>query len=67
MLKDLLGSNKITSVLKNKFGNFVLQKAISFIKLDENLKNEIKDNISKKLNISNNKDKVKLSTLLEML
>jgi hypothetical protein len=53
--------------LKNKFGNFVLQKAISFIKLDENLKNEIKDNISKKLNISNNKDKVKLTTLLEML
>jgi len=67
VLKEFLGSNKITSVIKNKFGNFVLLKAITFIKMDENLRNEIRESVSKKINISNSKDKVKFTSLLEML
>jgi len=67
ILKDLFTNNKITSLVKNKFGNFVIQKAISFLNNDETLKNEIMETLNKKLNVSNGKDKAKISQLLEML
>jgi len=44
-----------------------VNKAISFIKSDDSLKQEIIENLMKKLNGSNNKDKAKISTILEML
>jgi len=66
-LKDLFLSSKVSSLVKNKFGSFVVNKAISFVKNDESLKQEITENLLKKLSTSNKKEKDKISNLLEML
>jgi hypothetical protein len=48
-------------LLKNKYGRFVLQKIIKI--LDSNIKNDIKMKISK-LELTNNKDKIRIKKLL---
>jgi len=66
-LKELYTSNKIITMMKNKFGVFVYKKGLSFIKKDETLKSEIKEGLVKNIGTASSKDKVKLSTILEML
>jgi len=67
ILKELFFNPKISSLLKNKFGNFVVQKALKLVKADETLKIEIKESLNKKLVNSNLKDKQRITTLIEML
>lgn len=55
---------KITNLFKNKYGNFVLHKALLLLKLED--KAELKDLVVKKYNNAFNKEKSKYCDLLEL-
>jgi hypothetical protein len=65
MIRELFNTTKISSLLKNKYGNFVLQKAIQIMNKDE--KNEIKDYIAKRITLTSNKEKARLNSLMEII
>jgi hypothetical protein len=65
MIKELFNSTKISSLLKNKYGNFVLQKAIQIMTKDE--KREIKDYLIKRISLTSNKEKARLNSLIEII
>jgi hypothetical protein len=52
-------------LLKNKYGNFVLQKAINLMNSD--VKKDVKEFLTKKININGSKEKTKFNILLELL
>jgi hypothetical protein len=64
-LKELFSTAKIASLAKNKYGNFVLQKAISL--LNEEKKKALKEEIVSKLKVSSSKERARLSKLMEIL
>ncbi len=53
------------SLLKNKYGNFVLQKAINTMSTEE--RKELKEYLIKKVSITSNKEKARISSLLEII
>jgi hypothetical protein len=65
MIKELFNPGKISSLLKNKYGNFVLQKAIQVMGNQE--KKEIRDYLNKKVSYSSNKEKIRLSCLIDII
>lgn len=65
MTKELFNASKISSLLKNKYGNFVLQKAIQVMPEDE--KKEIKDYLAKRVLSISNKEKARLNSLIEII
>jgi hypothetical protein len=65
MVKELFNAGKISSLLKNKYGNFVLQKAISVMTKDE--KKDIKDYLAKRVSFTSNKEKARLTSLIEII
>jgi hypothetical protein len=65
MIKELFNASKISSLLKNKYGNFVLQKAIQVMSRDE--KKEIKDYLAKRISLTSNKEKARLNSLIEII
>ncbi len=65
MIKELFNAGKISSLLKNKYGNFVLQKAISVMTKDE--KKEVKDYLAKRVSFTSNKEKARLTSLIEII
>ncbi len=65
MINELFNTAKISSLLKNKYGNFVLQKAIQIMSVDE--KRDIRDLLSKKISLTSNKEKVRLNSLLKII
>jgi len=64
-IQDLFNFSKISSLLKNKYGNFVLQKAIMV--MSENEKKEIKDYLLKKISLISNKEKARLKGLINII
>jgi hypothetical protein len=64
-VKDLFNFLKISSLLKNKYGNFVLQKAIMIMTSTE--KKEIKEYLVKKINLISNKEKARLKGLIDII
>ena len=65
MVKELFNTSKISSLLKNKYGNFVLQKAIQVMTKEE--KKEIKEYLIKKISLTSNKEKARLNSLIEII
>jgi len=65
MIKELFSTGKISSLLKNKYGNYVLQKAIQVMSTEEKV--EIKQDLSKKVTFSSNKEKSRLSALIDII
>jgi len=65
MLKELFNSTKIASLIKNKFGMYVLQKAIDTMKPEE--KAEIKEHLSQKINLTSKQEKSRLMSLIDLL
>jgi hypothetical protein len=65
IVKELFNASKISSLIKNKYGNYVLQKAISILHPEK--KREIKEDLLKKVNVTSNKEKVRLKTLIDCL
>jgi len=65
MLKDLFNSTKIASLIKNKFGMYVLQKAIDTMSVEE--KSEIKEHLTQKINLTSKQEKSRLVSLIDLL
>jgi hypothetical protein len=65
MNKELFNASKISSLLKNKYGNFVLQKAIQVMSIEE--RKEIKETLAKKVIFTSNKEKARLNSLIELI
>ena len=65
MIKEIFNPFKISSLIKNKYGNFVLQKAIYVLTNEE--KKEIKEELMKKVSFNSNKEKMRLISILEFL
>jgi hypothetical protein len=65
LVKELFNPGKISSLLKNKYGNFVLQKAIQVMSNEE--KKEIRDYLAKRVSYTSNKEKARLSSLIEII
>jgi hypothetical protein len=63
--KELFNNEKISSLFKNKFGNFVVQKAIKC--MNENEKQVIKEDLVKHIEIASVKEKARLCKLMEIL
>ena len=65
MIKEIFNTSKLSSLLKNKYGNYVLQKAIQMMSQGEKI--EIKDHLIKKVIFSSNKEKARLNDLIDMI
>lgn len=65
MLKELFNSTKIASLIKNKFGMYVLQKAIDTMQKEE--KAEIKEHLCQKISITSKQEKTRLISLIDLL
>ena len=65
MIKELFNTAKISSLLKNKYGNYVLQKAIQIMSIEEKI--EIKDYLIKRVSFTSNKEKARLNSLIEII
>lgn len=64
-IKDIFNFSKISSLLKNKYGNFVLQKSILIMTTQE--KKDIKEYLIKKVNLISNKEKARLKGLIDII
>jgi hypothetical protein len=60
----MFNSPKISNIFKNKYGNFVLHKALLLLKPED--KAELRLNVLKKLNNAFSKEKSKFNDLLEL-
>jgi hypothetical protein len=65
MINDLFIPNKLSTLLKNKFGSFVLQKAINFMSSKD--KEEVRNTIVNKIDISSTKEKNRINSFLNLL
>jgi len=63
-IKDIFNYSKISSIVKNKYGNFVLQKSIMVMSQQE--KDEIKQYLTKKISIASNKEKTRIQSLIDL-
>jgi hypothetical protein len=61
---EMFNNSKITNLFKNKYGNFVLHKALQLLKPED--KADLKELVMKKLNNAFNKEKSKYNDLLEL-
>jgi hypothetical protein len=62
---EVFNCNNFILLLKNKYGNFVLQKTVSLMSVDD--KKEIREFLSKKVNVNGSKEKAKLNQLFEQM
>jgi len=65
MIKEIFNTSKLSSLLKNKYGNYVLQKSIQIMSNEE--KCEIKEHLMKKVTFSSNKEKARLNDLIDII
>jgi hypothetical protein len=60
-----INTSNFLIILKNKYGNFVIQKAI--IRISPNDRLELKDYLNKNVNINGGKERSKFNAILELL
>jgi hypothetical protein len=60
-----MNPNKILSMLKNKYGSFVLLKSVAYLNSSE--KEEMKTFIQNKINVTSSKEKTRINSFFEML
>lgn len=65
MISELFSPIKFPNLIKNKYGGFVIQKAILF--MSNNEKQETKRIITTKLDVTSNKEKSRLEAFLKLL
>ncbi len=65
MVKELFNASKISSLLKNKYGNFVLQKSIGVMTEEE--KKDVRDYLARRVVYTSNKEKARLTSLIEII
>jgi hypothetical protein len=60
-----INTTNFVVILKNKYGNFVIQKAIMRINANDRL--ELKEYLNKNVNINGGKERSKFNAILELL
>ena len=60
-----LNTSNFLAILKNKYGNFVIQKPIARMGVKERL--DLKDYLIKKVTVTGGKERTKFNALLELL
>lgn len=65
MINDLMHPGKIVGLLKNKYGSFVLQKAVNYLTPEERL--ETKLYLQSKINVTSSKEKSRVNVFFELL
>jgi hypothetical protein len=65
MIDDILNPGKLLGLLKNKYGSFVLQKAVNY--LAPEVREEIKVHLQSRLNITSSKEKARINAFFESL
>ena len=53
------------SIIKNKYGNFVIQKVI--LKMNPKEKAEIKQLLGKRVSVNGGKERIKFNSIIELL
>jgi hypothetical protein len=64
MINDILNPSKILGLLKNKYGSFVLQKAVNYLSCKE--KEEMKNYLCSKISVTSVKEKSRINSFLEL-
>jgi hypothetical protein len=65
MISELFSPFKFPNLTKNKYGGFVIQKAVVF--MSQNEKQDTKKLINSKLDITSNKERIRLESFLKLL
>jgi hypothetical protein len=65
MIDELFNPGKLLSLLKNKYGGFVLQKSINYLTKEE--REEMSLFIQTKVNVTSQKEKTRINTFLQFL
>lgn len=61
----LINTTNFTAIIKNKYGNFVVQKLI--LKMNPKEKKDIKEYLMKKVNVNGGKERVRFNAIIEIL
>ena len=64
-MKEIFNFTKLSGLMKNKYGSFVLQKVISVMAQKDKI--EMKEYLLKKMEILSHKEKSRIKSLVEML
>lgn len=65
IITDIFNPVKLLGLLKNKYGTFVLHKAMNFLSQQE--REDMKSFLISKINITSSKEKSRLNTFLDEL
>lgn len=65
MVVELFSPFKFPNLIKNKYGGFVIQKAVLFMSSNE--KQETKKLINSKLDVTSSKERTRLESFLKLL
>ena len=60
-----LNTSNFLAILKNKYGNFVIQKAI--MRINQKDRGELRDFLTKKVVVNGGKERTKFNAILELL
>ena len=60
-----LNTSNFLTILKNKYGNFVIQKAI--MRINQKDRGELRDFLTKKVVINGGKERTKFNAIMELL
>lgn len=62
---NLFCSSNLSSLIKNKYGNYVLTRAIS--NMNDSEKKEIKSFLIKRIDLASNKEKLRINSIVDMM
>jgi hypothetical protein len=65
MIDDIFNPGKLLGLLKNKYGSFVLQKAVNY--LSPEAREEMKIHLQSRLNVTSTKEKSRINAFFESL
>ena len=65
LIDDIMNPGKIPGLLKNKYGSFVLQKAVNYLTAVE--KEEVRVYLQTKINLTSSKEKARLNSFFESM
>jgi hypothetical protein len=63
LIDEIMNPAKIPGLLKNKYGSFVLQKAVNYLNADE--KKKMKTYLQNRINLTSTKEKTRINNFFE--
>jgi hypothetical protein len=65
MIDDIMNPGKLLGLLKNKYGSFVLQKAVNYLSPEE--REVMKIHLQNRLNVTSSKEKSRINAFFDSL